>query len=101
MKIIKQINVYPELNNNVRQSVYQWCLEMFGNMHGTEEDDWVWGTKSNYERSRKASFDMQFKNSKHASMFVLRWGGKTETIFEDFEKLAVDEEVFNNLFEII
>jgi hypothetical protein len=39
MKIIKKINVYPEIDNDMRQEVYKWCEQTFGPKGWITEDE--------------------------------------------------------------
>ena len=96
MKIIKKVNVYPEIDNDQRQEVYKWCEQMFGPKGWINENEWNWFSSSNYDRSKYASFDMTFNNPAHATMFTLRWGGRIEVVSEGTE---VSNEVFDSLFE--
>ena len=96
MKIIKKVNVYPEIDNDMRQEVHKWCEETFGPKGWITEDEWVWFSSSNYDRSKYASFDMTFKNPAHATMFTLKWGGRIQV---DSEGTEIIPEVFNSLFE--
>jgi len=96
MKIIKKVNVYPEIDNDIRQEVYKWCEKTFGPKGWITEDEWIWFSNSNYNRSENASFDMTFKNPAHATMFTLKWGGRVEVVSEGTEVL---KDHFNSLFE--
>jgi hypothetical protein len=84
-KTIKQVIVYPEIDNDKRQNVMEWCAEIFGDRRKTHIDhnQWIWGMRSNYDRSKYASFDMYFKDDRNASIFILRWGGVAKYIYED------------------
>jgi hypothetical protein len=96
MKTIKRVIVQPELDNPVRKQVNEWCEKTFGPKYGNDGNTWMWNETSNYDRSKYASFDVHFKHPEHATLFVLKWGGKQ--IIES-EGSEVDSEIFNNLFE--
>ena len=49
MKIIKKVNVYPEIDNDIRQEVYKWCEKTFGPKGWITEDEWIWFSNSNYK----------------------------------------------------
>jgi hypothetical protein len=84
-KTIKYVIVCPEIDNDERSEVNDWCTEIFGDRYKTQidENQWIWSMRSNYDRSKYASFDMYFKDDRTASMFILRWGGVAKYIYED------------------
>jgi hypothetical protein len=98
MKPIKWITVQPNIGNDVRQKVRDWCDTTF-NHHDNESSNWF--MTSNYTRGHDASFDMLFKEFKHAEWFILRWGGVISSIeYEDVpEQYVVSKHVLDTLFE--
>jgi hypothetical protein len=98
MKPIKQITVQPSITNDIRQEVRDWC-DMTFNHHDNESSDWC--MTSNYDRGHEATFDVLFKQLKHAEWFILRWGGVISNIeYEDVpEQYVVSKKVLDTLFE--
>lgn len=98
MKPIKWITVQPNIGNDIRQEVKDWCSTTFHD-HNNERCEWF--MTSNYTRGHEASFDMLFKRLDHAQWFILRWGGCISSIeYEDVpEQYVVSKAVLENLFE--
>lgn len=98
MKPIKWVTVQPNLGNDVRQAVKDWCSTTF---HSYDNEYREWHITSNYTREEEASFDLLFKRLSHAEWFILRWGGCISNIeYEDVpEQYVVSEQVLDALFE--
>jgi hypothetical protein len=98
MKPIKWITVQPNIGNDIRQEVKDWCSATF-NEYDNEASQWF--MTSNYTRSHEASFDLLFRHLKHAEWFILRWGGVISNIeYEDVpEQYVVSKKVLDVLFE--
>lgn len=95
MKTIKRLTVHPELGNDVRKEVMDWCTKHWGE-YNTEES--VWMPTSNYKRSYNGTFDVIFNDVKAAEFFILRWGGQLYDVEYD-ETFAPDPVILNSLFE--
>jgi hypothetical protein len=95
---IKQLTVHPNLGNDVRYEVIEWCNKQWGDYHLFEGDEWTWFTTSNYDRGAESgTFDVIFKDVKAANLFLLRWGGQVFDV--EYEECFVpDPEVLDKLF---
>jgi hypothetical protein len=96
MKIVKQVTIHPELGNDVRQEVIDWCIKQFGDPI-VQEVEYDWWINSNYERSNEGTFDITFTSLKSAEFFILRWGGViVDTKYN--EVFVPDPEILKSLF---
>jgi hypothetical protein len=94
MKHIKKLTVHPELGNDVRHEVSDWCTKQWGLYR---EEGAVWYITSNYDRSVSGTFDVIFTDVKAAEFFILRWGGGVFDV--EYEEYCVpDPEVLDRLF---
>jgi hypothetical protein len=96
MKIVKEITIHPELGNDIRLEVVDWCIAQFGDpiVQVVDHDWWI---NSNYERSYDGTFDITFTDLKSAEFFILRWGGVVVDTKYD-EVFVPDPEILKNLF---
>jgi hypothetical protein len=98
MKHIKKLTVHPELGNDMRRAVIDWCIKQWGDYYDTEAEH-VWWITSNYDRSLNGTFDIVFNDVKAAEFFILRWGGNVFDV--EYEEYYVpDPEVLDRLFEV-
>jgi hypothetical protein len=73
MESTEWITVQPNIGNDVRQEVSDWCYTTFKNRSNGDRN---WFMTSNYTRELSATFDVVFKYLKDAEWFILRWGGE-------------------------
>lgn len=96
MKKFKNCKIFPNIGNDRRQEVMDWCENIYGKMNA---DVPRWMSKSNYTYplSYAGTFDIWFYDQKDANWFLLRWGGTiVETVYDEW---YTSDEVVNTLFD--
>jgi hypothetical protein len=91
--------VHPNIDNNRRQDVYDWCTQQWGEYRDYVDNDWKWFPTSNYDRGTDSgTFDLHFQDERLANLFIIAWGGYVAEIEEQAD-YKVKHKHFKNLFE--
>ncbi len=96
MKEFKYCKIFPNIDNNERQAVMDWCEKEFGPLNASPTR-WMSGSNYTYPLEFRGTFDMWFYNKDDANLFLMCWGGTViETIFNEW---YTPNDVLGELFD--
>lgn len=98
MKTFKFCKIFPNIDNNERQEVIDWCKKEFGPMNA-EVTRWMSSSNYTYPLEFRGTFDMWFYNQDDANLFLACWGGSGTTFETFYDEWYTPDDVLDSLFD--